>query len=101
MKAVIEVGNRQYLVEKDQIIDAELLHVDKKTIDFSPLLIIDGNDIKVGTPRLDEAKVTAEIVESEIKTQKTTAIRHKAKKRVHKTRGHRQRNTRLRITKIA
>jgi ribosomal protein L21 len=48
-----------------------------------------------------KAKVVAEIVEEDVKADKVTAIRYKAKKRVHKVHGHRQHQTVLKISKIA
>ena len=101
MKAVIEVGNKQYLVEQGREIDVELLHAADKTVTFKPLLVIDGEMVHIGQPLLDKLKVTAEIIETDTKAAKVVAIRYKAKKRVHKIHGHRQRLTRLKITKIA
>lgn len=101
MKAVIEVGSKQYLVEAGKEVEVELLHLDGKSASFTPLLIIDGDKAEVGTPFLEKVKVTAEIIEPDVKAQKVTAIRYKAKKRVHKVHGHRQHHTRLKITKIA
>jgi large subunit ribosomal protein L21 len=100
MKAVIEVGSKQYLVEQGKEIEVELLHATDKTVSFTPLLVIDGDSIQVGQPLLDKSKVMAEVVEPDIKADKVTAIRYKAKKRVHKVHGHRQHHTKLKITKI-
>jgi large subunit ribosomal protein L21 len=101
MKAVIEVGNKQYLVEQDKEIEVELLNVTDKTATFAPLLVIDGETVYVGQPLLDKSKVVAEIIEADAKADKVTAIRYKAKKRVHKVHGHRQHYTKLKITKIS
>lgn len=99
-KAVINTGGKQYLVTEGETIEVELLKTADKKVDFTPLLVIDGDKIEVGTPELSK-KVTAEIVEQEVKADKVTAIRYKAKKRVKKVHGHRQRHTQIRITKIA
>jgi large subunit ribosomal protein L21 len=101
MKAVIEVGSKQYLVEQGKEIEVELLHTTDKTATFSPLLVIDGDNIQVGQPALEKSKVVAEVVEADIMADKVTAIRYKAKKRVHKIHGHRQHHTKLKITKIS
>jgi large subunit ribosomal protein L21 len=101
MKAVIEVGSKQYLVEKGKEIEVELLHAEGKTASFSPLLVIDGETVHVGQPLLDKSKVTAEILEADAKADKVMAIRYKAKKRVHKVHGHRQHYTKLKITQIS
>lgn len=99
MKAVITSGNKQYVVKKDDIIEVDLLPTDTKTVTFEPLLVIADKDTKVGTPHLSGHTVTAEVL-GEIKADKVTAIRYKAKKRVNKERGHRQRHTQLRITAV-
>jgi large subunit ribosomal protein L21 len=99
-KAVILTGGKQYLVNEGQELNVELLDPASKP-SFDALLVIDGNDTSVGTPLVEGIKVSADIVEQVVKADKVTAIRYKAKKRVHKTRGHRQKLTRIRITKIA
>ncbi len=99
-KAVIQTGGKQYLVQEGETIKIELLKAPGKTADFEPLLIIDGDKVQIGTPSVAKAKVTAEIVEADVQADKVTAIRYKAKKRVHKVRGHRQHQTILKITKI-
>jgi large subunit ribosomal protein L21 len=100
-KAVIATGGKQYLVTEGETVEVELLHSDDKKVTFEPLLVIDGDTVTVGTPSVDKIKVSAEIVADEVKADKVTAIRYKAKKRVHKVHGHRQRHTQIKITKIA
>lgn len=100
-KAVIATGGKQYLVAQNETLEVELLKQEGKTATFVPLLVIDGDNVTVGTPEVSGVKVTAEIVEDEVKGEKVTAIRYKAKKRVRKVRGHRQRHTVIKITKIA
>lgn len=100
-KAVIATGGKQYLVTEGQDIEVELLHLDGKTVSFDALLVIDGDQIQVGTPLVEKAKVTAEIIDQDVKADKVTSIRYKAKKRVHKVHGHRQHHTVLKITKIS
>jgi large subunit ribosomal protein L21 len=99
-KAVILTGGKQYLVEQDQELNVELLDPTSKP-SFDALLVIDGDKTLVGTPLVDGAKITADIVEQVVKADKVVAIRYKPKKRVHKTRGHRQKLTRIKITKIS
>jgi large subunit ribosomal protein L21 len=99
-KVVISTGGKQYLVSEGQTIEVELLKGDTKTHEFDALLVIDGDKVTVGTPTVANAKVTAEVVEADIQTDKVTSIRYKAKKRVHTVRGHRQRITALKIAKI-
>lgn len=100
-KAVIATGGKQYLVAEGETFDVELLKQEGKTANFAPLLVIDGAKTLVGVPTVDKISVTAEIVQDEVKADKVMSIRYKAKKRVHTVRGHRQRHTRIKITKIA
>lgn len=100
-KAVITSGGKQYLVSKDDQIDVELLNTDKKTISFEPLLVFDEKEVKIGSPIVEGAKVTAEIVNVEKKADKVTSIRYKAKKRVKKVRGHRQKYATIKISTIS
>ncbi len=100
-KAVIATGGKQYLVTEGESLEVELLHADGKSVTFEPLLVIDGDSVSVGTPLVEKAKVTADVVEEDIKDDKVTAIRYKAKKRVHKVHGHRQHKTVIKISKIA
>lgn len=100
-KAVIATGGKQYLVTEGETIEVELLHADDKKVSFEPLLVIDGDNVTVGAPTVAKVQVSAEVIEDEVKADKVTAIRYKAKKRVHKVHGHRQRHTVVKITKIA
>lgn len=100
-KAVIATGGKQYLVSEGETVEIELLHAEGKSVSFDALLVIDGDAVTVGAPSVDKIKVTAEIVEADVKADKVTAIRYKAKKRVHKVHGHRQHHTQIKVTKIA
>jgi large subunit ribosomal protein L21 len=99
-KAVIVSGGHQYLVAEGETIQVELIKDTKGKLSFDPLLVIDGTKSTVGKPRVEGAKVTASIIEADVQQDKVTSIRYKAKKRVHKVRGHRQRLTTLKIDSI-
>ena len=98
-RAVITTGGKQYLVSEGEELEVELLEPAKNAV-FEALLIIEGDKINIGTPTVGGVQVKADIVEQVVKQDKVTAIRFKAKKRVHKRRGHRQKKTRIRITSI-
>ncbi|MCA9337157.1 50S ribosomal protein L21 [Candidatus Saccharibacteria bacterium] len=100
-KAVIATGGNQYVVTEGDVIAVDLIKDAKKSVEFSPLLVIDGETVTIGTPTVSAKKVTAEVVEADAKADKVVAIRYKAKKRVHKVRGHRQRQTHIKISKIS
>ncbi len=99
-KAVIASGGKQYLVTEGETLEVERIKDAKDKLTFVPLLVIDGEKVLVGTPEVEGAKVNAKIVE-ELKADKVTSIRYKAKKRVKKVRGHRQIKTRISIEKIS
>ena len=99
-KAVITTGGKQYIVTENEVLNIELLDGTAKTVYFEPLLIIDGDNIAVGAPFLAKHKVTAEVVADNTKAEKVTSIRFKAKKRVHKLRGHRQQHATIKIASI-
>lgn len=98
-KAVISTGGHQYLVAEGDVINVELLDAEK-SINFEPLLVIDGDKTDVGSPLVKSVKVSAEIV-GNVRGEKVTAIRYKAKKRVRKVHGHKQHYTQIKISKIA
>lgn len=100
-KAVITTGSKQYLVSEGEIIDIELLNTDEKEATFEALLVIDGDAVKIGSPTVSGAKVTAEVLEADMRADKVTGVRFKAKKRVHKVHGHRQHLTKLKIVSIS
>lgn len=98
MKAVIEIGGRQHLVEKGDELTVNRV-IDQKKLELEPLLVFDNDKIEVGKPTVEGGKVTAEVVET-VKGPKTTSIRYKAKKRVKKIRGQRQDVTKIVIQNI-
>jgi large subunit ribosomal protein L21 len=99
-KAVIATGGHQYLVSEGETLEVDLLEPAQKNTGFEALLVIDGSDVSVGAPTVSGVKVSADIVEQSVKADKVVAIRYKAKKRVRKVRGHRQRHTVIKITSI-
>lgn len=100
-KAVIATGGKQYVVAEGETVTVERLKDADKSVKFDALLVIDGDKATVGTPLVSGVSVTASVVDNEAKADKVTAIRYKAKKRVHKLHGHRQLRTVLKIEKIA
>jgi len=100
MQAVIETGSKQYIVKIGQTLEVDLLSGEKKTIEFKPLLILDGENVKVGKPLLDSSVVKAEISPEPIKGKKLTILHYKAKKRQSTKTGHRQRYSLITITDI-
>lgn len=100
-KAVIATGGKQYVVAEGDVVAVESLKDAGNTVEFEALLVLDGEKVTVGAPIVKGVKVTASVVDAEARADKVTAIRFKAKKRVHKVHGHKQHQTEIKITKIA
>lgn len=100
MKAVIQVGGKQYTVAEKETLLVDKLPEDAKELSFDALLTTDGKTTKVGDPVVKGVKVTAKLIDPLVKGDKTLAIRFKAKKRVNKVRGTRRQMSRIQITAI-
>lgn len=99
-KAVIKVGGKQYLVAEKETLLVDLLPEGTKELKTEALLVIDGDETIVGTPVVKGVKVTAKVVDDLVKGNKLRIIHYKAKKRVHKETGHRQKYSRIEIASI-
>ena len=101
MYAVLKTGGKQYKVAQNDIIIVEKLVAEAgSTIDLDEVLMIgDGETASVGTPNLDGAKVTAEVLEQK-RGKKVIIFKKKRRQNYRRTRGHRQELTVLRITDI-
>lgn len=101
MYAVIESGNKQYKVEKGNVIDIELIEAKPESeIKLEKVLLFsDGDKIEIGQPYLKSAHVSAKVV-GDYKDDKVTTFKYKHKTNYHRTIGHRQNYTRIEITGI-
>lgn len=99
-KAVIKVGGKQFIVSEKETLLVDLLPQGTKELELDALMLIDGDKVEVGTPFVKGVKVSAKVVDELIKGEKIRVIRYKAKKRVHKENGHRQKYTKIEITSI-
>ena len=100
MKSVVKISGKQYVVSEKESLLVDLLPEGTKELTLDALLVIDGDKTKVGTPTVKGAVVKAKVVEAEVKGDKIRVIRYKAKKRVHKETGHRQKYTKIQISSI-
>jgi len=100
--AVIETGGKQYRVEKDTVLDVELLGVEEgQTVEFDQVLATsDGSELTIGTPVIESAKVTATVVEN-FRDKKVVAFKKKRRKGYRKKKGHRQGLTKLKVESIS
>lgn len=99
-KAVVKIGGKQYIVAEKETLLVDLLPEGTKELSLDALLTIDGDNTTVGTPLVKGVKVSAKVVEDLVKGDKIRVIRYKAKKRVHKETGHRQKYSKIEITSI-
>ena len=100
MFAVIETGGKQYKVNEGDVIFIEKLDVaDGETVTFDKVLAIAGEDFKAGTPYVEGASVTADVIKTG-KGKKIYVMKYKAKKNEQKKIGHRQFYTKVQIDKI-
>ena len=101
MKAVVRVGGKQYIVGEKETLLVDRLPDGTKELDLDVLMLVDGDKSTIGTPLVKGAKLKAKVVEDEVKGKKLRIIRYKAKKRVHKEMGHRQKYSRIEIGKVS
>ena len=101
MKAVVRISGKQYIVAEKETLLVDLLPEGTKELKLDALMLVDGDKTVVGTPLIKGASVTATVVEELVKGDKIRVIRYKAKKRVHKENGHRQKHSRIQIGKIS
>ena len=99
-KAVVQIGGKQYIVAEKETILVDLLQEDTKELTLDALLVIDGEKVQVGKPTVSGVKVTAKVLDDLVKGEKLRVIRYKAKKRVHKETGHRQKYSKIEIISI-
>ncbi|MBQ7715507.1 MAG: 50S ribosomal protein L21 [Clostridia bacterium] len=101
MFAIIESGGKQYKVAEGDIVFVEKLGAEEgETVEFPVLAISDDSGLKVGTPVLDGAKVTGNVVKNG-KGKKIYVMTYKPKKNEKRKLGHRQPYTKVEIKSIA
>jgi len=97
--AVIMTGGKQYVVKPGDVLNIERIEAKKDgVVDFDKVLLTaEGDDVKVGTPFIAGAKVSAK-TEGEVRGKKTIAMRYKNKTRTMTRKGHRQTYTKVKIS---
>ena len=101
MYAIIKTGGKQYRVAQGETLRVEKLDVEgeNNTVKFDHVLLVGGDEVKVGTPMVEGASVDAEIVRQG-RAKKIIVFKKKRRKGYHKKQGHRQAFTEVRITGI-
>lgn len=102
MYAIIRTGGKQYRVKVGDEFNVEKLEVEEGSeLTFDELLAVgEGESLKIGTPTVAGASVTAKVVKQG-RLKKVIVFKFKRRKNYKRTKGHRQYFTRIRITNIA
>lgn len=99
--AIIEDGGKQYKAIEGATIEVDRFPAEVgEQVDLERVLLVaDGDEVKIGTPFVEGAKVQATVV-SQFKGPKIIVFKYKPKERYRVKKGHRQFYTRLRIDSI-
>ena len=99
--AIIETGGKQYKVSASKILEVELLGSEKgKTIQFKNVLLLnDDKNTEVGNPNINGAMVEAKLIDN-VKDRTILVFHKRRRKHSRKKNGHRQRHSKIQITKI-
>jgi len=102
MYAVIETGSKQYRVQAGDTLEVERLAVEAgQTVTLDRVLFLSNSgEVKVGTPTVSGASVKADVVAHK-RGEKKVSFKMKRRKGYHKTIGHRQELTVLKVTGIS
>jgi large subunit ribosomal protein L21 len=101
MYAVIETGGKQYRVAPGETLEVERLNAEagqSVTLD-RVLFVANEGKFSVGGPTVDKAAIVADVVEH-FRGSKKVTFKMKRRKGYHKTIGHRQELTRIKINEI-
>lgn len=100
MYAIIATGGKQYKVAEGDVIRVEKLGVEAgEAVVFDQVLVVSGDEVKVGNPTVAGATVNATVI-GDGKAKKIIVYKYKRKTGYHKKNGHRQAYTKVKIDKI-
>ena len=99
--AIFETGGKQYKASANKIIEIEKLNtVIGKTIQFKNVLLLNDNKTtEIGNPNVTGAIVEAKLLDN-VKDRTVLIFHKRRRKHSKKTNGHRQRHSKIQITKI-
>ena len=99
--AIFETGGKQYKASASKIIEIEKLDAEiGKTIQFKNVLLLnDSKTTEIGNPKIDGAIVEAKLLDN-VKDRTVLIFHKRRRKHSRKTNGHRQRHSKIQITKI-
>ena len=99
--AIIETGGKQYKVFASKILEIEKLDAKiGETIKFKNVLLLNDNkNTEIGNPNIDGATVEAKLLDN-VKDRTVLVFHKRRRKHSRKKNGHRQRHSKIQITKI-
>ena len=99
--AIIETGGKQYKVSASKILEIEKVDAEVgKTLKFKNVLLLnDDKNTEVGNPNVEGASVEAKLLEN-VKDRTILVFHKRRRKHSRKKNGHRQRHSKIQITKI-
>jgi len=101
MYAIIKNGGKQYKVQEGDILLLDNMNLEPKaTVEIKEVLAVNNGELKAGTPFVEGAVVTAEVI-NEGRGKKVVIYKKRRRKDSKLKRGFRRDFTRVRITKIA
>ena len=98
---IIETGGKQYKVSASKILEIEKLNAKKgETIKFKNVLLLNDNkNTEIGNPSIQGATVEAKLLDN-VKDRTILVFHKRRRKHSRKKNGHRQRHSKIQITKI-
>ncbi len=99
--AIIETGGKQYKVSASKILEVEKLNAKVgETIKFKNVLLLsDSKNTEIGNPSIEGATVEAKLLDN-VKDRTILVFHKRRRKHSRKKNGHRQRHSKIQITKI-
>ncbi len=99
--AIIETGGKQYKVSASKILEIEKLNAKVgETIKFKNVLLLnDDKNTEIGNPSIEGATVEAKLLDN-VKDRTILIFHKRRRKHSRKKNGHRQRHSKIQITKI-
>jgi large subunit ribosomal protein L21 len=101
MYAIVDIAGQQFKVQKDQKIFVHRLEAEEGTeMNFDKVLLVENEGkVTIGAPTLENAKVTAKVLDH-VKGDKVIIFKKRRRKGYKLKRGHRQQFTQIQIGEI-
>lgn len=101
MYAIVEIGNKQYRIEKDMTIDVDKISTESENLTIDRVLMyVDGESVMIGKPYLNNVKVSAKVL-GESRGKKVRGVKFKKRKNYTRTLGFKPPYVQLKIQEVA